>query len=110
MQYPLEPVPNLQKVFKIFKISPFNINFSRSESAALLRASLHTDAQTTVDGIKKARVHCKMIGTKSKSKSSKNKIKFGNDKQTAVGSIGIRIPLEENFVITEHRLTSCMQM
>lgn len=63
-------------------------------------ACLDTVAQTTVIGLKQAKVYCKIMGSSLKMKSSNNKYRFGENKQVSLGPTALRKRFQHNMIVT----------
>ncbi len=58
-----------------------------------------TGASRTVIGKTQAKLYCRYMGVKFKPNPNKHLYQFGNDVQTSLGSIKIRIPINNDKVI-----------
>ena len=60
---------------------------------------MDTGAQSTVIGLKQAHAYCRHMGIKFKTKKNNNRYKFGDSSQNSLGSMNMRIPINDNKVI-----------
>ena len=80
--------------------------YNQSHSTPTLKtpwqgACLDTGAQRTVIGLRQAKAYCRYTGTKFRLVSSKNRYRFGNDRQSSLGSLTIQIPFLDSHATIE---------
>ncbi len=94
------PTVSARKTYKVHCVFDKKIYFSDLKTCTKWQGGcMDTGAQKTVIGEKQARAYCRYMGIKFKPRKNYNRYKFGDNTQQSLGSINIRIPLQDNNMI-----------